>query len=85
MRKERISALKVLRSAAGYYVGRTCTEDGIGEVPYSRESGYYPNEEGAYAELVEMTGEECDHYYVPYGGEYSQMGSFICTKCNHKI
>ena len=29
--------LKVLRSAAGYYIGFSCPECG----PYSRESGYY--------------------------------------------
>ncbi|SUO96757.1 hypothetical protein [Suttonella ornithocola] len=40
-----ISPLKVLHSAAGYYVGRTSCEevcDGIiAEIPYSRESGYF--------------------------------------------
>jgi hypothetical protein len=33
---------RVLRSAAGYYIGTQC---GCG--PYSRESGYYSNEEEA--------------------------------------
>ncbi len=27
---------------------------------------------------------QCEHSYVP-AGEYSQIGSFICSKCNHKI
>ena len=38
--------LEVLRSAAGYYVGTRCHCG-----PYSRESGYYPNEEVAEAAL----------------------------------
>lgn len=35
--------IKVLRSAAGYYIGFFCDKCG----PYSRESGYYPNRETA--------------------------------------
>ena len=37
-----ISELQVLKSAAGYYIGRT--EDGM---PYSRESGYFRTYEEA--------------------------------------
>jgi len=48
-----ISALKVMKSAAGYYIGRSCTDDDMPgfEEPYSRESGYYPTEAAAAAEL----------------------------------
>jgi len=49
-----ISGLKVMQSAAGYYIGRDCTEldvDGSGyslpNVPYSRESEYYFCEQAA--------------------------------------
>ena len=37
-----ISELQVLRSAAGYYIGRT--ENGM---PYSRESDYFRNKDDA--------------------------------------
>tara|TARA_R100000951_G_scaffold77359_1_gene65352 strand:- start:2462 stop:2647 length:186 start_codon:yes stop_codon:yes gene_type:complete len=37
-----ISELKVLRSAAGYYIGRT--ENGM---PYSRESDYFHSKDNA--------------------------------------
>jgi hypothetical protein len=39
--------LKVLKSAAGYYVGRFCPMCG----PYSRESGYHKTNESAQEEL----------------------------------
>lgn len=42
-----ISDLKVMMSNAGYYIGRTCTEDGIEGIPYSRESEYYKTREKA--------------------------------------
>lgn len=38
---------KVLRSAAGYYIGTFCDACG----PYSRETGYYPTREDAQREL----------------------------------
>ncbi len=42
------SNLKVMRSPAGWYLGRTCwdKEDGF-EEPYSRETDYYETEEEA--------------------------------------
>jgi hypothetical protein len=40
--KDNISELQVLRSAAGYYIGRT--ENGM---PYSRESDYFRNKDDA--------------------------------------
>lgn len=43
------SGLKVMRSNAGYYLGRS-DEDGI---PYSRESKYYPTFESAEKDLKE--------------------------------
>lgn len=43
--------LKVLRSAAGYYLGTQCNCG-----PYSRESGYYPNKEEAEAALRRTQG-----------------------------
>lgn len=42
-----VSELSVLKSAAGYYVGRTL--DGM---PYSRESGYFGTSEKAHEALV---------------------------------
>lgn len=42
--------LKVLKSAAGYYIGRFCGNCG----PYSRDSGYFKTEEEAQAELDQM-------------------------------
>jgi hypothetical protein len=47
------SELKVMRSAAGYYVGTTCTTDGF-EEPGSRDSGYFPTKEQAqkYLDMV---------------------------------
>ncbi len=44
-----VSDLTVLRSAAGFYIGRT--QD---YMPYSRDSDYFPNKEAAQAELDKM-------------------------------
>jgi hypothetical protein len=42
-----ISELKVMKSAAGFYIGRSITEMGF-PMPYSRDSQeYYPTEEEA--------------------------------------
>ena len=39
-----ISEYKVLKSAAGYYIGRLCHEgDGLW-IPYDRATGYYRSE-----------------------------------------
>lgn len=39
---EAVSELKIMKSAAGYYVGRSYQdEESGGEFPYSRESGYF--------------------------------------------
>lgn len=35
-----ISELKIMRSNAGWYIGRTYEDEGM-ELPYSRESYYY--------------------------------------------
>ena len=62
-----ISELKILRSAAGYYIGRTCKEDGLPfEEPYSRESGYYPTEKAAENDLHTFDVRDCvenEHAY----------------------
>ena len=48
---ETVSDLRVLQSAAGYYVGRVeITEEGY-EFPFCRESGYYPTREKAESAL----------------------------------
>ena len=39
--KDRISDVKVLRSAAGFYIGRTYREAPGYEVPYDRQRGYW--------------------------------------------
>jgi hypothetical protein len=44
-----ISALQVLRSAAGYYIG---TSDTFLDCPMSRDSGYYSTHEEAYQDLA---------------------------------
>lgn len=54
-----VSDLKVMQSRAGWYIGRSCIEDGI-EMPYSRESGYYPNPYIVQTLLDEGTWEERD-------------------------
>lgn len=41
---------QVLKSAAGFYIGRLCYEGGCPQ-PYCRDSGYYTDEESAKAEL----------------------------------
>lgn len=48
---EIISELKVLKSAAGFYIGRDCVEEDGFRSPYSRESGYYPTKAAAKADL----------------------------------
>lgn len=49
---ETVSDLCVLKSAAGFYVGRVeITEEGY-EFPYCRESGYYPTREKAESALA---------------------------------
>ena len=41
-----VSNLKVMRSGAGYYLGRTCIDKEHGfEEPYSRETGYMKKED----------------------------------------
>jgi hypothetical protein len=45
-----ISEFKVMRSAAGWYIGTECLEE-YGWVPNSRESGYFETEEEAQREL----------------------------------
>ena len=47
----KISELQVLRSSAGFYIGRTCIEDDGFVEPYSRESGYYHTREAAQADI----------------------------------
>lgn len=63
----KISELKVMRSNAGYYIGRSCVEDGIPfEQPYSRESGYYPTKEAAEADMDSFDIRDCvenEHAY----------------------
>jgi hypothetical protein len=49
----KISFLHVLRSNAGYYVGRTTLDEDINAwVPYSRESSYSPTAYDAFLSLV---------------------------------
>lgn len=49
-RKISISDLKVMRSPAGYYVGRDYCESGCADLkmPYSRESDYFATREQAH-------------------------------------
>jgi len=58
-----VGKLQVLKSPAGWYIGRYCwvkDKHGEFEEPYSRESSYYKIEEAAVAELKNMTFEVRD-------------------------
>ncbi|MEO7326512.1 MAG: hypothetical protein ABIW82_16960 [Dokdonella sp.] len=59
------SDLRVMRSAAGHYIGREFTDDDGCVMPGSRESGYFPSASLASALLAlwvqRMTAEEEDH------------------------
>ena len=49
---DHVSGLMVMKSAAGYYIGRSYWDTECGfEGPYSRESGYYGTEDEAQADL----------------------------------
>lgn len=56
-----ISLPKVMQSAAGFYIGRSCEteityQDGDKQIitePYDRHSGYYPTAEAAQKDLEE--------------------------------
>ena len=57
------SKLKVLKSNAGYYIGRTSINEDFGfEEPYSRESGYFRTLEEAELELKYYRWEEKNSY-----------------------
>lgn len=50
--EDAVSKLTILKSMAGYYIGRTYWDDEFEfEGPYSRESEYYPTAEDAEAAL----------------------------------
>lgn len=49
--KFRILKLEILESAAGFYIGRNCIENGEIQ-PYSRESGYFGTREAAESALI---------------------------------
>lgn len=56
-----VSNLQVLKSAAGWYIGRSYFDLEFGFVgPYSRESGYYSSEEEAKADLTNQSFEVRD-------------------------
>lgn len=42
-----VSQIKVLKSAAGFYIGRTYTKLPMGEVPYDRQSRYFETADAA--------------------------------------
>jgi hypothetical protein len=45
--KEIISELKVMKSAAGYYIGREMTDSDGMAMPYGRHSDYYESHNAA--------------------------------------
>ena len=55
-----VSELKVMKSAAGYYIGRGYNDMGSTgyPFPYSRESGYYPTAQLAQTDLDYLVAEE---------------------------
>ena len=51
-----VSVLKVMKSGAGWYLGRSYFDTEFGfEGPYSRESGYFTTEESAKSSLEDNT------------------------------
>lgn len=48
---KKISELKVLKSNAGFYIGKTYESEHGNDYPYSRESGYYKTREEAQSAL----------------------------------
>ncbi len=65
---------KVMKSAAGYYVGYGYIES-YGEVPYSRESGYYQTSEQAQAALPSFieTPDPADNFHAR-GTQFDPQG-----------
>ena len=56
MNSENISPLKVMKSAAGYYLGHSYHDEEIGaDLPYSRDSDYFPTRETAEDYLTDST------------------------------
>lgn len=56
-----VSPLRVMQSAAGYYIGRSYFDLEFGfDGPYSRESMYYANKEDAEADLAAKSFEVRD-------------------------
>ena len=56
---ENYSGLKVMRSAAGYYIGTEYYDEELDiTMPGSRESGYYGTAEEAQAELDSMNWDQ---------------------------
>tara|TARA_R110000851_G_scaffold101934_1_gene218227 strand:+ start:644 stop:1096 length:453 start_codon:yes stop_codon:yes gene_type:complete len=55
-----VSELQVMKSAAGYYIGRGYNDMGSTgyPFPYSRESGYYPTAQLAQTDLDYLVAEE---------------------------
>lgn len=55
-----VSELQVMKSAAGYYIGRGYNDMGSTDYPfpYSRESGYYPTAQLAQTDLDYLVAEE---------------------------
>ena len=53
LEKELISELKVMKSAAGYYLGREIVEDGV-PLPYDRKSEYFKTEQDAVKALESL-------------------------------
>lgn len=47
----KVSEYQVLKSAAGYYIGRLCDEGDGFWMPYDRDSGYFETKESAQKEL----------------------------------
>ena len=55
-----VSEYRVLKSAAGYYVGREYWDTEFNYWgPYERESGYYPDAESAQPTLLHCIKQDC--------------------------
>lgn len=77
-----ISDLHIMESAAGFYLGRTYHDEEFhADLPYSRQSGYFRDEETARAALAlyPLTRRDCDEnipIYIQENGMEDPKAAF---------
>ena len=71
-----VSEYRVLKSAAGYYVGREYWDTEFNYWgPYERESGYFPDPESAQPTLLHCIKQDCEDSYEKLRAESYVLGS----------